>query len=435
MPLLLAFHHIRNFAIAERSMRAEPQTLREKKEQQYAGDELRRAESLAVQGSKHVVSVTSASKFKPARSSSFSSASTTQLTVVLNSSTMSDIEGSVPDAASTRIPPVPATTPAVPKKPVLHTIFLGPNGLRAGWRLALYILFTFGLGWLIHEFRLHVMHVPTPKPETLIDPYREVWSRMRAFAVVAIPALIMARIERGRWSDYGLPLNRIWSRETLIGFVWGFGGLSLLMGIMRAFGVYHIDGFAIHGSDIWRFAAVWGVGFIFVALFEEFFTRGYMQYTLASGIGFWPAAVLLSALFFAGHIKNPGETPWGLVDVFLAGLFFCFVLWRTGNLWFAVALHAAWDWGLTYFYSVPDSGMMGIGHLLNVRLTGPVWLTGGSAGPEGSVINLIFDILWFPIFALLYPHRKWVGIDDRRRAAQGSTVPAPVTIDTSALSS
>ena len=47
--------------------------------------------------------------------------------------------------------------------------------------MALYILFTFGLGWLIHEFRLHVMHVPTPKPETLIDPYREVWSRMRAF--------------------------------------------------------------------------------------------------------------------------------------------------------------------------------------------------------------------------------------------------------------
>jgi hypothetical protein len=78
---------------------------------------------------------------------------------------------------------------------------------------------------------------------------------------------------------------------------------------------------------------------------------------------------------------------------------------------------------------------MGVGHMLNARLSGPAWLTGGSAGPEGSVINLIFDILWFPIFAFLYPQRKWVGMDDRRKTQQASTVPATVTIDTSALSS
>jgi membrane protease YdiL (CAAX protease family) len=327
----------------------------------------------------------------------------------------------------------PTALAPVATKSSLHHVFIGPNGLRAGWRLALYVLFTFAVGWLIHMFRRHLMHIPVPSPETLFDPYREVWSRLRMFAVVAIPALIMAGMERAKWGDYGLPLNRIFSRETFVGLAWGFGGLSLLMACMRALGVYHIDGLALQGAEIWRYAGVWGLVFIFVALLEEFFLRGYMQYTLASGIGFWPAAILLSGLFLYGHVRNPGETLYGLADVFLAGLFFCFVLWRTGNLWFAVGLHAAWDWGLTFFYSVPDSGMIGLGHLLNVRVSGPTWLTGGSAGPEGSVLNLVFDILWFPLFALLYRQRKWVGLDDRRKAAQGSTAPTTVTIDSSAL--
>jgi membrane protease YdiL (CAAX protease family) len=338
----------------------------------------------------------------------------------------------IPDISQS--PVVPAPAPVV-SEPALHRVFIGPNGLRAGWRLALYVLFTFALGWLVYEFRRHVMHIPVPPREAVFDPYREVWSRARVFLVVAIPALIMARIERAKWGDYGLPLNRIFSRETFAGLVWGFGGLSIVMGCLWACGAYHINGLAIQGSEIWRYTGVWGLAFIFVALFEEFFLRGYMQYTLASGIGFWPAAILLSALFLAGHIRNPGETVWGLIDVFLAGLFFCFALWRTGNLWFAVGLHAAWDWGLTFFYSVPDSGMMGLGHLLNVRLSGPAWMTGGSAGPEGSAINLVSDILWFPLFALLYRHRKWIGLDDRRKALQGSTAPATVAIDTSALSS
>jgi membrane protease YdiL (CAAX protease family) len=348
---------------------------------------------------------------------------------------MPDNENFVPgsEITPTQVPPAPG--PVETETPVLRSVFIGPNGLRAGWRLAFYVLFTFVVGWFISMFRRHVMHVGTPPREAIIDPYREVWARARVFVIVAIPALIMARIERAKWGDYGLPLNRIFSRETFVGLAWGFGGLSIVMGCLWAFGAYHINGLAVHGAEIWKYAGVWGLAFIFVALFEEFFMRGYMQYTLASGIGFWPAAILLSALFLAGHIKNPGETIWGLADVFIAGIFFCFALWRTGNLWFAVGLHAAWDWGLTFFYSVPDSGMMGTGHLFNIRQSGPAWLTGGSAGPEGSAINLVFDILWFFLFAMIYRNRKWVGKDDRRKAVASSAASATVTMDSSALSS
>ena len=96
--------------------------------------------------------------------------------------------------------------------------------------------------------------------------------------------------------------------------------------------------------------------------------RGYAQFTLARGIGFWPAALVLSCGFGLIHLRNDGEQWRGLLAAAFIGFFFCLTLRRTGNLWFAVGFHAAWDWGETFFYSVPDSGMVAPGHLLSSSL-------------------------------------------------------------------
>jgi hypothetical protein len=85
------------------------------------------------------------------------------------------------------------------------------------------------------------------------------------------------------------------------------------------------------------------------------------------------------------------------------GLFFCLTLLRTGNLWFAVGFHAAWDWGETFIYSVPDSGLVVPGHLLSSSLRGPDWLSGGSVGPEGSVLCFIVILLAWVLFSKMYP--------------------------------
>ena len=122
---------------------------------------------------------------------------------------------------------------------------------------------------------------------------------------------------------------------------------------------------------LWGYAALWGVVFLCVGLFEEFLFRGYAQFTLATGIGFWPAATALSAAFGALHLANSGEDKVGALSVFVIGMFFCLTLRRTGNLWFAVGLHAAFDWGETFLFSVPDSGLVAPGHLLNSSVSRP----------------------------------------------------------------
>jgi len=55
---------------------------------------------------------------------------------------------------------------------------------------------------------------------------------------------------------------------------------------------------------------------------------------------------------------------------------------------------------------VNDSGFQATGHLLNPHLAqGPDWLTGGSVGPEGSVLTLILWMLMTVLFVWLYRKR------------------------------
>ena len=72
-------------------------------------------------------------------------------------------------------------------------------------------------------------------------------------------------------------------------------------------------------------------------------------------------------------------------------------------LWFAVGLHAAFDWGETFLFSVPDSGIVAPGHLLNSSFHGPAWLTGGTVGPEGRVMAFVVVGLAAAAFVLVYP--------------------------------
>lgn len=307
---------------------------------------------------------------------------------------------------------------------------MGPNGLRAGWRFLMYLAMTAVLGF---PYRLiHHWISPGPRPHTIVlHPDVEVYGSIARFVLAALPAVVMARIERERWGHYGLALRRAFRSEFWFGALWGIGGLSVIMMCLWLAHFYTIEGVALHGIAILKYGGLWAIAMLFVGLFEEFSLRGYPQYTLASGMGFWPAALLLSLVFMAGHLGNGGETWLGLIDVFLFGMFASFTLWRTGNLWFAVGVHAAWDWGLTFLYSGPNSGLLATGQLLKTRFSGPTWLSGGSAGPEGSAINVAFDVLWFILFAFVYRKRQWIGMNDRRQAA---TSAPEILVDGSALS-
>jgi len=218
-------------------------------------------------------------------------------------------------------------------------------------------------------------------------------------------ALVMSRLERRSVGAYGLPMTEALGSKFWLGFLFGLLEVSLLIGLIAAFGGYSFGSLALHGREIVQWGLFHLLLFFFVGLFEEFLFRGYMQYTLAEGIGFWPAAILLSVLFGGLHLGNPGEGLVGAAGVVVVAIFFCFTLKRTGNLWYAVGLHASFDWGETYLFSVPNSGTTMQGSLSHSVLHGPTWLTGGTVGPEGSVFCFLTMALQFLMVMWLFPRK------------------------------
>ena len=212
------------------------------------------------------------------------------------------------------------------------------------------------------------------------------------FGLIAVlaAAAIMSVLEGRPFGVYGLPRAAAFGARFWQGLAWGMAMVSGVIFLIRALGGFSFGDLALRGSAIWGYALLWGAVFVCVGFFEEFLFRGYAQFTLATGIGFWPAATALSAAFGALHLFNPGEGKVGALSVFVIGMFFCLTLRRTGDLWFAVGLHAAFDWGETFLYSVPDSGIVAPGHLLNSAFHGPRMADGRHGGSRGQRDHVCF---------------------------------------------
>jgi len=277
------------------------------------------------------------------------------------------------------------TTTAIPTNPI-RRIFVGPDGLRTFWKLAIFI----GLWRVLVSvagFVLHSLHVQLRATEFTVRT--DIIRDGLAFATVMAATFVMAKFEKRSLGDYGLPLRGAFGLRFFEGLLWGFAAECATMFTLYLTGNANFQGFDQQGKAAVYYAVGWGIAFLMVGFFEESLFRGYPQFTLARSAGFWPAALIISTLFGLAHMPNQGETWIGGLSAGLSGLVMCVSLRLTGKLWFAVGLHAAWDWAETYFFGVADSGMPASGHLLNTTFSGSKWMTGGTVGPEGSVVELL----------------------------------------------
>jgi hypothetical protein len=283
--------------------------------------------------------------------------------------------------------------------------------LRAGWRAGLYVAFfilffsIFNTLGVFLQRRFSVLGGGMAAGQFTAGSLFRQEVVMAASAVVS--ALLMSVLEQRPFGDYGMPPREAFGRRFWQGAVWGMAQITALVLAIAVLGGYSFGGLANHGSVLVRYGFLWGGFFVIVGITEEFLFRGYLQFTLASGMGFWPAATVLSLGFGAVHLSNLGEGPVGALSVFVIGMLFCLTLRRTGNLWFAIGMHAAFDFGESYIYAVPDSGLVVQGQLLKASLHGPRWLTGGSIGPEGSALAFVVLAVVFVVFDRAYPRRAY----------------------------
>lgn len=94
----------------------------------------------------------------------------------------------------------------------------------------------------------------------------------------------------------------------------------------------------VKGDAWWLMVLVAVVG---APLSEELLFRGYLQSALAkSPLGFWGAALITNTGWAALHFEY---SALGLIDVFIAGLIFTWLLWRTGSLWVPIICHGLYN--------------------------------------------------------------------------------------------
>lgn len=276
---------------------------------------------------------------------------------------------------------------------VVSAFFIGRDGIRAGWRIAIFLLIAFfeaallfGVisvaGGVFPAFRAFL------RGGALFTPEKTIFGESMFIAIALAAAWVMSRIEHRPMGAYGLPAHGAFGGRFWEGSAWGFLAIAAVMGAIAASGDLQI-GLAATGTTAVAGLLLWALAFIGVGLAEEFVFRGYLLFTLARGIRFWPAAAILGVIFVLEHAFNPGETPVGLVGIVFSALMFSFALWRTGSLWFGVGFHFAWDWGQTAFFGTPDSGMRASDNLFASSFHGAVLTSGGTVGPEGSIYTPI----------------------------------------------
>lgn len=328
----------------------------------------------------------------------------------------------------------PETLPPAPQPSIARHVFFGPFGLRAGWSLLIYIgillSLVMGVRAVTHHIRAKQKSTPAAQTATKEVPAASkaatkpaepekltpgIIAESVSFGVIFLLSWLMAAIEHRRLGVFGLGGHRPLA-YFFTGAFWGLAAMSLLIAMLRGFHLLAFDGMLDHGAAILKYGAMQLVMFLLVGLVEEYLFRGYVQFTLMRGlvglgnmisakhgrsIAFWLAAVITSALFFAAHMGNGGENFIGLLGVFFAGMLLVVALWRTGSLWWGIGFHMAWDWAQSFLYGVPDSGGLLQGRLFATHAIGNPLLSGGTAGPEGSLfctpvlILLILVLVFF----------------------------------------
>lgn len=283
----------------------------------------------------------------------------------------------------------------------ITTVFVGPDGLIwPVWRALLYFLLTFlALPFLLDPAatnmatRLGLSAALTPGSISFGEGEQ---------ALIALIATgLFAWYEARRIDSYFLPLRRALGRRTWEGVVAGAvlaGGVALGMIVL---GGMQIHGVALSGNALLTSGAAWAATMVLVAIGEELWFRAYFLESLWKAAGFWPASAIIAAISAGIHyFFKVGENVWDVITLVWFSLLICYSVLKTGNLWFAVGLHFAFDFMQFFVIGTPNGSMIPQGRLLNVTFSGPAWLTGGVLGTEAS-------FLMYPLLALVTLYVWW----------------------------
>jgi CAAX protease family protein len=267
---------------------------------------------------------------------------------------------------------------------------------------------------------------------------RLVWQLMATAAIAFLGGQGLAAVQANPWLTlavglvtallavvgYGWVVRRT-ERRPATEVAWTGAGSAISRGTLVGAALFALvivniallDGYVVHGIGSVP-GAVGLFGFMAAAATtEELMFRGVLFRIVEERTGSWIALVLTGALFGLVHLLNPHASLWGAVAIAIeAGGMLTAAYIATRTLWLPIGLHFGWNLAASAVFSTEVSGNGTPQGLLDATMSGPVALTGGDFGPEGSLYSVFFCVLATIVFLWL-GHRRGNLVPRRRRTA------------------
>ena len=284
-------------------------------------------------------------------------------------------------------------------------MFIGPDGLRHGWRFLIFAAAIFLVVQFLEQpaiaflaAKLHVNRSALSAPSIIVSDGFDL-------IVILVVTGVAARFEQRRVDSYGLPVNEAFGGFFWDGVIAGFAAIAFVGVGMLISGGLLVHGVALHGAQLITSPVLWLIAMLLVGVMEEYLFRGYALQSLWRGAGFWSAALITTALFAGDHLEKPHENAIDIGMIFALAIVLCISVRVTGSLWWAVGWHAAFDFGQFFVIGTPNGGRVPQGRLFDVTFPGPAWITGGELGTEASYFMIPAVIGTF-LYVILFLRRR-----------------------------
>ena len=251
-------------------------------------------------------------------------------------------------------------------------------------------------------------------PEQIVTYPSILYMLFVIFGVIMLPLWLWLKFyEKRTFSSIGMTVSPGIRKHSLQGY--GFG---LLMAVTSVVAIWAIGGYGVETASIWAPSFIPVVllmfGFLVQSSVEEIVFRGWMLSRVSVRYGLWAGVIVNSVVFMLMHLDFSGEETFDpiYIAIFVVmtmafSVFTSFLVIRQKSVWGACAWHAAWNWSFITWFGLPTTGITLNVNPLFVDLANqkhmPSWLTGGSVGPENSIITMAVLVL---ACVLAYPKKE-----------------------------
>ncbi len=291
----------------------------------------------------------------------------------------------------------------------MRSVFYNSNEkrIRSGWRILLFLI----LFWCLAGLTLVIKPLfGSMTKREFMENYSLVIISILSIAATIAVWLSRKHLDKKSVSSLGLQFSQSTWKDLVFGFCLSAAMAGLFLVAAWSFGLAEITGVnwdkaakltgvSENPSMMQSFTLVTLsmllLEHILVGFWEELVFRGYLFQNMTDGMGLLPAILLSCGIYGAVHFMNPNASLLTSSIIVLFGFLRIYGYLTTGMLWLSMGMHIGWN-----FFQGPVFGFAASGHqkasLLELKVHDPHWLSGGSFGPEGSllIIPIVVLALW-----------------------------------------